>query len=165
MRWFVMLLAVAVCSWGASVQAEGKGGGCDKDGDKGKNYKEHFEKMAKELGLDQAQKDKIKTIHEQFRAKMQKAEGKDAKKAVRDEMFKAIKEVLTPEQRTKFTERRQKCQQERSGKGCEDKGEKCGKGNKKGQGGKCGRGNKKGQGGKCGKGGKGKKGGCKDCDS
>ncbi len=72
----------------------------------------HMDKMATELGLTDAQKTQIKSLHEQQRTKaMELRKNESLTKEQKMEQFKALREsthsqmtsLLTPEQQTKFS--------------------------------------------------------------
>ncbi|MCB4792113.1 MAG: hypothetical protein LHV68_09520 [Elusimicrobia bacterium] len=75
-----------------------------------KSMDKHLAKMTKELSLTPEQKEKVGAIlkekSDKIKAEMQKM--CDAKKAIKDESYQKIKEVLTPEQVQKFDEMKQK---------------------------------------------------------
>lgn len=109
---------------GCEKGSNGKGR-CEKQGGKGEKGGKHKSGMFKALELSEEQAVQVKTIHEEYHAKMKDA-SEEKKSQLKSEMVEMINDVLTEEQRTKFAELRNKCEK-KEGKGC-GKGGKGGKG-------------------------------------
>jgi Spy/CpxP family protein refolding chaperone len=134
MKKLTVMIASMMLFAGVSIFACG-GSDCDKDGsscgkesgkscEKGGKGGKHGSRMIKALGLSEEQAIEVKTIHEEYHAKMENAS--DAEKdQLKSEMVEMINNVLTDEQRTKFAAMREKC--EKDGKDCDKGGKGCGK--------------------------------------
>jgi Spy/CpxP family protein refolding chaperone len=133
----IFTLAVAALVFASSAIAQDRKPAKDKGakefkgkGDKHGRHGQDRGKFAKELNLTDAQKQQLKTLNEEYRAKFQALKAVDSKKETR-EKAKALKQeqqtkrqnILTAEQKAKMAELKEKRKTEAKEKG-KERGEK-----------------------------------------
>lgn len=112
----VALLAITVTAWpyilsGLADRGGATPGGTNQGGRGGFNPAQRLEMMAKTLNLTEPQKAQVKTIQDEMAPKMQairdntslsREQRRAQMQPIRTEMQDRIKQVLTPEQQTKY---------------------------------------------------------------